>query len=304
MTPTDQVFEYPFLHEIPDGIAPLFHYTDAGGLTGMVQYGKLWLTSIHHQNDVQEYYYAFNLVKEILEEFYPGLLSDWALSSREKTSTVFTFSMSEKKDSLSQWRGYCPDGGFSLSFNREQFNEFIRRENISVGRCIYDKDIQKEFIIKHVIQFSPEFYLEQKALEVDPHHQVDYNILYFNKRLFRTVVAIAPLLKDKGFADEYEWRLIKVLDTSSEAKSLSDSVKHYVENDTVKVRSRKNKLIPYIELSMNCDNGKQVAISEVVIGPTSHKELALDACNVLLHMKGRETRNGNASNSEIPYVNW
>lgn len=304
MTPAVPDSNYPFLREIPEDIGPLFHYTDAGGLTGMVQYGKLWLTSIHYQNDVQEYYYAFDLVKEILEESYPGLLENWSLYSREKTSTVFTFSMSEKKDSLSQWRGYCPDGGFSLSFKREQFNQFLKRENISVGKCIYDKIAQKEFIIKHVIQFSPEYYIEKKALEVAPYFHRDMMLLYFNKRLFNNIVAIAPLLKHNGFADEQEWRLIKVIQTSSEAKSLGDSVMHYIDNNTVKVRPRKNKLIPYIELPMNCDNGEQVGISEVVISPTSYEELALDACNVLLHMKGRETRNGSASNSKIPYINW
>lgn len=304
MNPAAPVRESPFLTEIPDGTVPLFHYTDAGGLSAMVQYGKLWLTSIHYQNDSQEYYYAFNLVREVLGEYYPGLLEDWGLNLREKTSTVFTFSLSEKRDSLSQWRGYCPDGGFAVSFKREQINEFIRREKILVAKCIYGKEEQKEFIIKHVIEFSPEYYQEKQALVVAPHFHRDERIMYFNKYLVNRVVRIAPLLKDSGFSDEQEWRLIKILSTSSEAKSLGDSVMHYIEGDTVKVRIRKNKLVPFIELSINCDNGEQVGISEVVISPTSHEELALDACNVLLHLKGRNTRNGSASNSKIPYVNW
>lgn len=304
MNPAALVTESPFFNEIPDGIDHLFHYTDAGGLIGMVQYGKLWLTSIHYQNDSQEYHYAFSLVKEVLEESYPGLLEEWALGSRGKTSTVFTFSLSEKRDSLSQWRGYCPDGGFALSFRREQFNEFIKREKIFVAKCRYNKTEQKEFIKKYVIEFSPEYYIEKKALEVAPCFHRDMRIMYFNKYLFDRIVRIAPLLKYDGFIDEQEWRLIKVLQTSSEAKSLGDSVKNYIPKDTVKIRSRKDKLVPYIELVMNRDNGEPVAIDEVVISPTSHEELALDACNILLHTKCRDSINGTASNSKIPYINW
>jgi hypothetical protein len=305
MDPTLPVLESPFFKEVPDDIEPLFHYTDAGGLIGMVQYKKLWLTSIHYQNDSQEYYHAFSLVQEVLEKHYPGLLQAWSLLSMNNTSTVFTFSLSTKKDSLSQWRGYCPDGGFAISFNRDQFNQFIKREEISVAKCIYDKDDQEKFIIEHVIGFTPEYYAEKKALEEAPHYQYDPKIMYFNKKLLDKISSIAPLLKHKGFSDEEEWRLIKVIQTSSESKSLGDSVERYWPENTIKVRARKNKLIPYIELSMKHGDDNPVAISQVVVSPTSHKELASDACRALLYMEGRVNNyDVKIENSKIPYVNW
>lgn len=305
MTPSMSTLDTPFFQEIPENVGPLFHYTDAGGLLGMVQYKKLWLTSIHYQNDSQEYYYAFDLVKEILEKHYPGLLQYSEVYSREKTSTVFTFSLSERKDLLSQWRGYCPDGGFAISFNKSQLNELVASEDILVAKCIYDKKEQISFIIDNVIEFRPEYYMQRLELEKDPLHAKDMQIFYFNKQIFNKITRIAPLLKDCSFSEEQEWRLIKVLQTSSDAQSLGDSVKKYIAENTVKIRARKNKLIPYIELPLNRCNNEPVAISEIVISPTPHKELALDACNALLFAESRVINHGvKIKNSKIPYINW
>lgn len=290
----------PLLAEIPEGINDLFHYTDAGGLLGMVQFKKLWLTSIHYQNDSEEYYYAFNLVKDILINEYFSLAVDSLETSEDRMSTVFSFSFSEEKDLLSQWRGYCPNGGFAISFDREELNKIIRREELTVAKCVYDKSEQRDFIINNIIGFTPEQYLEavrQTRVTDTP------RMHYICKYLLEDVRRLSPLLKHSSFSGEKEWRIFKKVQTSSEAKLLSDSARNYIPANTIKIRSRKNFLIPYIEVPLD-EGSATVNIKEVVISPTPHKSLALDACKVLLYGDRVTNYNAQVENSTIPYVNW
>ena len=289
----------PYLDGIPEDINDLFHYTDAGGLIGMVESKKLWLTSIHYLNDSEEYYYSFNLVKKILAEDYPGLIDNVEDFFRDGTSTVFSFSLSEERDLLSQWRGYCPNGGFAVSFDRIQLNEVIKRECLSVVKCIYKESEQRDFIIKYVFGFTPNEYTEARdSGSFSP------RIFYFPKHLFENVSAIAPFLKHFSFAEEKEWRIFKKVATSSDSKSLGDSVHHYISPGTVKVRNRKNLLIPYLSISLEKNHEQAVDIKEVVVSPTPHKNLALEACQVLLHGDRSYNYNALVTNSTIPYVNW
>ncbi len=270
----------------------------------MVQHHKLWLTNIHYQNDSKEYYYAFKLVRNILIKEYNGLAINFLKGFKNKVSSVFTFSLSEKRDLLSQWRGYCPKGGFSLSFDRRQFNEVIKQEKLIVGRCLYDKVSQRNAVIQHVIGFTSKEYSDACQDTKQTMQQLPPEMFYFGKHLFESISQIAPLLKHSSFAGEKEWRVFKVVQTSSEAKSLAQSAQYYFPEGLVKVRPRQNMLIPYIEVPMLDEKGLFVNISKVFISPTPHKKLALDSCGVALHPDKSINYGVVVRNSKIPYVNW
>lgn len=189
------MFDSPYLNEIPEGIDSLFHYTDAGGIIGMVQHKSLWLTNIHYLNDSEEYYYAFDLVKRILDEEYSGLVS-MADLPRDRTSTVFSFSLSEESDLLSQWRGYCPNGGFSISFDRLEFNKVIQQEGLRVAKCIYNETEQREYIIKNVIGFAPSEYQAAKDHEKETFVRIPHEMFSLSKKIIKRISDIAPILKE------------------------------------------------------------------------------------------------------------
>jgi Protein of unknown function (DUF2971) len=110
----------------------LYHYTDAGGFTGILQHGKLWATDVRFLNDPLELRYAWDHLLVILEarkkdnpeysEAYDAVLQ--AISSTNATDPdaiddrIFSTSFSEDGDELNQWHRYADEAhGMALGFN-------------------------------------------------------------------------------------------------------------------------------------------------------------------------------------------
>ncbi len=49
--------------------APLFHYTDRGGLNGIIASGEFWFTHYQHLNDDKEITFGMEVAKAVLSEF-------------------------------------------------------------------------------------------------------------------------------------------------------------------------------------------------------------------------------------------
>ena len=149
-------------HSIELGIPQLYHYTSQAGLLGMIEYKQLWFTHIHYMNDSSEYDYAMELILRVLKDDY-GIVADTnADLSYEVQSQyfgdVYSFSLSESEDQLSQWRGYCPNGGYCISFDNSQLSNMMKAHDLYIGKCIYEEDAQKQFIYQHIIGHTPEEY--------------------------------------------------------------------------------------------------------------------------------------------------
>ncbi|WP_100469104.1 DUF2971 domain-containing protein [Mycobacteroides abscessus] len=112
----------------------LYHYTDAGGFTGIVGSGKIWATDIRFLNDPRELKYAWEELLVALEEakaLKPEYSEAYdatsqAISLIDATDPdaiedrIFSTSFSANGDELGQWRSYANDGkGFALGFDRD-----------------------------------------------------------------------------------------------------------------------------------------------------------------------------------------
>lgn len=288
-----------FSSELPD--IDLFHYTDANGFLGMVRSNKLWMTNIHYQNDAKEYYYAIDLLKKVILEDYPNLINSVNIKAlRNRISSAFSFSLSEKKDLLSQWRGYCPNGGFSICFDKQSLQRTMRENELKIVKCIYDIDDQKEFIRKNIIEFTPE---EYRATGPSPSKA---NTLFYE--IFDKVAKYAPVLKHKSFKAEKEWRLIKNLTPTADRNENKVVMINALKNfeSIVRFRSKKNTVIPYIEIPLLYDVQKKVTIKKVVISPTNLpsnlKELAKDACKAALALDNYPNEQTEVKYSKTPYT--
>ncbi len=110
----------------------LYHYTSLDGLLGIIKDKAIWATNILYLNDASEINYSKRLLIDQIYAYKNDILMDkesiYKLKFIDKLidnineyitdkehSGFFVCSFSEKKDLLSQWRGYCPEGiGLSL----------------------------------------------------------------------------------------------------------------------------------------------------------------------------------------------
>jgi hypothetical protein len=290
----------------------LFHYTDAAGLLGMAEYQQIWMTNMHYQNDGEEYYYTFNLFKEIIEQEYPGLLTEEELLNIGKTASgTFTFSLTAENDSLSQWRGYCPNGGFALSFDTQQLNQVMQREHLVIAECVYDRARQRQLIIDNIIKITPEQYLVAiTPTTISASGTGSTDVWLHSWGVAEALNYLSAILKHPSFFQEQEWRLIRTLGSAGRGAFSSNTLfdiayaNRLSLRTDISIRSSKNKLIPYVAISLKHDE-KPISFKEVVISPTPHKARELDACKILLNKYDASYLcRPNVRNSIIPYVNW
>jgi hypothetical protein len=303
----EQALQSLYGSELPDD-RELFHYTDAGGLYGIANYQKLWLTNLHYLNDSKEYYYAFDLLKEIISNEYQGLLSEEQLECfGAGKAGVFTFSLTEEKDLLSQWRGYCPNGGYSLCFERDMLNQIITTKRLRVAQCIYDRSVQRDFLIDHIIGMTPGEYAANAGNSGGAPGGAGAAITYLTGgQVSIDMALLAPVFKHPSFAQEKEWRIISLIDAFYSGSTVSSMMgnQRYQNMAGLSVRVSRNKLIPYLEVPLN-PGGQNISFKEIVVGPNPHPNLASDACMVLANIYERtQYHQATVTDSEIPYVNW
>lgn len=120
--------------------APLYHYTDAGGLKGILTNQQVWFTHWQHLNDPTEMQFGMDVAKAVLAEVGTRLgpkikifcdMVDDLFSSENMRSTfeLYVASFSRARDDLNQWRVYAAKGqGFALSLASSLFGIEDKRD--------------------------------------------------------------------------------------------------------------------------------------------------------------------------------
>lgn len=138
---------------------PLFHYTDAGGLLGILKSETLWARHAAYLNDAEEITYGLNaILKELKsmtlslsmpkelddDELWPStmkrgrwlatkalfVLTAAATQDRmnflQQNAGPFVTCLTVERDRLSQWRGYSGDGGYAIGFDPQALRDSVR----------------------------------------------------------------------------------------------------------------------------------------------------------------------------------
>lgn len=277
------------------------HYTSQTGLMGIISSEKIWATNIKFLNDEQECQHAIGLIKEIVttttsklppehpshtvyKEYVSELEDGLDLIDDYLTKHVFTFSLSQEEDLLSQWRGYCPeDNGFCLVFNIEEIfkqiksefdkNEKHRFDDVHLIACIYKKE-DKEKRIKEVLN---RYWSRYSSASDKTDKESILTDLLLEIQLF------ASYFKHPSFSEEKEKRLIVI--------------SNYDVASDIMFREGRFSLIPYIELPIS-----RRSINRICIGPTMNKELSKRALDPFLNKNyAHPCKPPEVIYSEIPY---
>ena len=108
----------------------LYHYTTPEGLVGIVEKQEIWATDLFYMNDTAEFRVGLECAMKYIEQLRKdgsGEYADrweWLLTELRRKrecgpdtlSSVYACSFSTHGDDLSQWRAYCPNGGFAVGF--------------------------------------------------------------------------------------------------------------------------------------------------------------------------------------------
>lgn len=162
---------------------------------------------------------------------------------------------SEKKDCLSQWRGYADDGkGICIGFCKKKLESLpkIMHHNLSFSKVIYNENQQEKYVNKVVEEIFRNMRFKGIGLagiELNSNHKDEFAVY-----------------KNPGFEEEREWRLI--LNSYPKWKKIMVGDMSFTEPT---FRVSKGRLISYVELSFA--NAKSDFVKEIWIGPKSEVQL-------------------------------
>jgi len=288
----------------------VYHYTSLNGFLGIIGSRSLWATNAAYLNDAAEITHALDFANRVTGSIYMhddylaafGWVTRHALSDLE-IKDLYVTSFSEAPDLLSQWRGYCPPGaGLCLGFDFEFFNDYFRQEGHRLEKCLYGDangidDIEK--LVAQCLEKFPKFLITREEFDnLDSEASSRFAIDSLKRVtegaakqhadaaiswLCSEIAELAPRLKNIGFHEEAEWRIIAKASTGQ-----------------TKFRTGSSYLIPYLPLELGTAFGK--ALREVIIGPNPNQRRCADSIKIAL---ARHNLNEVIVRcSSLPFNNW
>ncbi len=117
-----------------------FHYTTAYGLQGILKERAFWATDANYLNDFQETQHGIGYAREWVKRHRDNLLKNHGTKvvtaiennlqsepGRQSGPRMFVCSFSKDGDSLSQWRAYGGEGGYSIGLHGSHIREKARQ---------------------------------------------------------------------------------------------------------------------------------------------------------------------------------
>ena len=316
----------------------LWHYTDLEGFRGIVGSKRIYATNIKYLNDREESKHALALAKRLLLENLPPeadaplvrqlvvgefdrVFERGALSP--ENLTLFTASFTANGDLLSQWRGYSAgSAGVSLGFDFRGVREITAPSSpLIFDPCVYKDDDKERLLRLSIAPFvGPVLDIAAHTADIPTRERTREEIrkekpdlgekeiegIYFerlqgmwNQELPRSVgeataklFHLIGLLKNSAFQEEQEWRYVFPV------------FANMPKPPELKFRSRSSTLVPYIEFPLvgDVEGNASFRLREVIIGPGSEDELAVDAARAFLD--SADAKGVAVSHSRIPYRTW
>jgi hypothetical protein len=207
---------------------PLWHYTTASGLNGMLDSHAIWASDVRYMNDASEMSYAASLVDEEINSVIASSADSRmqeALEAARSSFNIFQFGglrpfcacFCEKGDLLSQWRGYAAGQiGYSLGLD-------LSLPLITTGlpprtvlrKVIYNEGEQRSWVRR----ITDSWLSGMSALLDSGEDPISVNELLPYPGIWALQEALIEqylCFKNPGFSEEKEWRLIKLVDIREE----------------------------------------------------------------------------------------
>lgn len=255
----------------------LYHYTSMSTLNSILENKNeesltLRASDIRYLNDTKEYKLALEILRDLLIEHENSLSEnkkgidknlpiermDLFRNADWEIMPPFIFSLSDDGDNLPMWNTYADNSfGITIGFDKQKLEAINQGVVTSLEKCIYDDNNLKHNIKNNISNIYNSISLSGPFFGI----ATDYN-----KPIIKDFEKIVPILKDKSYSYEKEWRLI---------------IKQNYEFDKLNFNVKNGIPKPYIEFNIDA-----VAIKEVVIGPCADFELIKHSLFMMLKKAG------------------
>jgi len=304
----------------------LHHYTTIDGLAGITGSNTLWASDVRFMNDSSELTYAADLIEGVIGEVFSEVVDESlrkVLPNREGLANGFEYGarpfiacFCEAEDLLSQWRGYgAGRAPVSLGLDLLHLSRFGGLPPRTFLRKVqYDPAVQRQ-----AVRAVVETWLSTIELLSAESDGAEFGEILPYPGIWALQEALAEhhlCFKHPAFAEEQEWRLIKLVDVREEFRLLEDRrledmlaftrkrmselgvdmperstawATANAEGIDIKFRRSALGLVPYVELPLRDSAGVfagRLPLWQVVQGPTSQPELAMESLRMFLESKG------------------
>jgi hypothetical protein len=261
------------------GEAPyaIYHYTDAAGLNDIVASGRIHASELLYLAGARETDYVRDLLRDQIRRRWnraDALIAEFCERAEAQLDpfawdkSVFAACFCENGDALGQWRAYGgPRGGYAVGLRTGALAS--RYSGVTLRRVIYDADRQQALVAG---------LLDRALLLVrQVHGRMNDPIGLVMEFLVDHVAELVSCFKQPAFAEDREWRLLVVADTSYPGETLADL--HF--------RRAGGHIVPFIEIDVSPRVGGGASpIAEVICGPLERAELSTRAIQLLLKKGG------------------
>ena len=316
-----------FNRDVPDFLC---HYTEGDAFQNILKTNVMWASHIRFMNDSTEGILARDeIIKIFNEKNFDVNFSEVNIEELKKLvkgyfaeyaskKGIFVLSFSGKDDDLNQWRAYANNApSYCIKFNSEKLiqsskiisdiekiKDFVRdgwncnSKKILLLPCVYDDKKQEELareIIKDSLDRVNQEKLEKGALAME---------------IAKRLIVYAPVIKNKVFIDENEWRIIIIYEKLE--NSFSEEEKYCGQTDSevqksgkgdgpVGFRMGKSMIIPYYKFLFQKD-----VVSEIVIGACPDRNSVKESTIYFLSKNGfsYEDAKKMVKETKCPYRNW
>ena len=273
---------HEFLVQIPPAGQQIYHYTDLGALSGIVNGHDLWLTNSLYSNDEDESRHGYEVAREVIEKYRrkarrtrprDDAMVDYAdallmLIGSNPSEGFYICCFCDEDNLLSQWRSYGANGvGVSIAFEPMEFIH-ITGPDLPLGLMrlwkVFYEQAQQRQIVNSAIE-----YVWNGGL---PNENADQ----LARRAVDAIQFFIPTFKNADFREEKERRLIFTPDPSCPVKP--------------RYRVGRGMLIPYYsvrDLAEAADGGGssspwRLPIRSITVGPSAQKKLNVESTTMLL----------------------
>jgi hypothetical protein len=306
------------IHDDFDISKPIYHYTTATGLKGILESKVIWATNSDYLNDVSELRYGRGLIANLLNkrvgafplapseertnpEDYcrnnPEYDCDRALKFALQTIiqhyqlddpvSYYISSFCKADNLLSQWRAYGGRGGYSIGFSVGDTTFSYgdpERRYFTLHNILYNASHQEK-LFSDLVEVAKEIVARRR-----PEHGYEFDLtedkawMTIEDDLRHILRVLGLRLKHSSFQEESECRFL----TLRAPDQLSD----------LKYRESSGLLIPYVEIPLSL---LKIKITSVRCGPTLARGKAKRSVEMLLRQHVYE--DVEVYESEIP-LGW